>query len=72
MNEVVNIEWQFGVTAASSEASQIGLTYLHLKLVLRDPNSSKLTTVCLEMTLPQFYLFLHELEKAKANLDFTN
>ena len=29
----------------------------------------KLETICMELSLPQFYKFLHEMEKAKASME---
>lgn len=69
MHQVVDVEWKFGVTAASSNERQVGTTYLHLKLVL-DTGGGNTKNVYLEMSLPQFYAFLHELEKAKGSLDY--
>lgn len=69
MDKVVDVDWKFGVTASTDEADKVGTSYLHLKLTVED-SEKKLKHVYLEMTLPQFYSFLHELEKAKASLDF--
>uniref|UniRef100_A0A674BCK0 COMM domain containing 7 n=1 Tax=Salmo trutta TaxID=8032 RepID=A0A674BCK0_SALTR len=38
-----------------------------LKLVIRKGNSTE--NVYMELTLPQFYNFLHEMERAKASMD---
>ncbi|PSN46700.1 COMM domain-containing protein 7 [Blattella germanica] len=69
INQVVDIEWKLGVTAASSKERQAGTTYLHFKLLL-DIGDGKFKSVYMEMSLAQFYGFLHELEKAKNNLDY--
>ena len=37
VNRVVDMDWRFGVTAASSELAQAGSTFLQLKLVVRAP-----------------------------------
>ena len=34
VNRVVDMDWRFGVTAASSELAQAGSTFLQLKLVV--------------------------------------
>jgi len=68
VNQLVDIEWKFGVTASSSELDKVGNTFLQMKLVINTGNGIK--NVFLELTLPQFYSFLHEMEKAKASLDF--
>ncbi|XP_075213931.1 COMM domain-containing protein 7-like isoform X1 [Lycorma delicatula] len=68
-NTVTDVDWQFGVTAACSNKNQVGKTYLYLKITSVDSSGlSKIT--CMEMTLPQFYDFLHELEKAKNSINY--
>ncbi len=39
VNRVVDMDWRFGVTAASSELAQAGSTFLQLKLVVWIPPS---------------------------------
>ncbi|WAR26315.1 COMD7-like protein [Mya arenaria] len=56
------------VTAASSELDKVGNTFLQLKLVINTGNG--VTNSYMELTLPQFYSFLHEMEKAKASLEY--
>ena len=68
VNQLVDMEWKFGVTAASSEVDKVGNTFLQLKLVINTGNGTKNTYM--ELTLPQFYSFLHEMEKAKASLEY--
>ena len=88
MNELVNMEWKFGVTASSNDLESVGNTFLQLKLVINkggreeqdaegDNSSNKKNTsidnkeiVYMELTLPQFYNFLAEMEKAKSTIDF--
>ncbi|XP_015220492.1 COMM domain-containing protein 7 isoform X2 [Lepisosteus oculatus] len=67
VNQLVDMEWKFGVTAGTSELLKVGSIFLQLKLVIRKGNS--LENVYMELTLPQFYSFLHEMERAKASLD---
>ncbi|KAK3101610.1 hypothetical protein FSP39_004835 [Pinctada imbricata] len=67
VNQLTDMEWKFGVTAASSEMDKVGNTFLQLKLVINTGNGTKNTYM--ELTLPQFYSFLHEMEKAKASLE---
>jgi len=55
------------VTAASSDSDSIAKSFLQLKLRL--DNDGKIKNVFTEMTIAQFYKFLHDLEKAKCNLD---
>eukprot|EP00002_Diphylleia_rotans_P034917 TRINITY_DN7553_c0_g1_i1.p1 TRINITY_DN7553_c0_g1~~TRINITY_DN7553_c0_g1_i1.p1 ORF type:complete len:199 (+),score=53.09 TRINITY_DN7553_c0_g1_i1:56-652(+) len=68
VNQLVDMDWRFGVTASTSELSAVGSTFLQLHLVL-DKGGNEREDVYMELTLPQFYHFLHEMEKAKANLD---
>ncbi|KAL4227133.1 COMM domain-containing protein 7 [Mactra antiquata] len=68
VNQLVDMEWKFGVTASSSELDKVGNTFLQLKLVINTGNGVK--NSYMELTLPQFYSFLHEMEKAKASLEY--
>ncbi|XP_052067748.1 COMM domain-containing protein 7-like [Mytilus californianus] len=68
VNQLVDMEWKFGVTAASSQVDKVGNTFLQLKLAINTGNGIKNTYM--ELTLPQFYSFLHEMEKAKASLEY--
>ena len=69
LRRLVDLEWKFGVTAASSEsgAGTVGRTFLQLELVLDAPGGG-LERVYLELTLNQFYEFLAHMERAKAAL----
>uniref|UniRef100_A0A665VP41 COMM domain-containing protein n=1 Tax=Echeneis naucrates TaxID=173247 RepID=A0A665VP41_ECHNA len=55
------------VTVGTSEIQKVGNIFLQLKLVVRRGNSTE--NVYMELTLPQFYNFLHEMERAKASMD---
>jgi COMM domain containing 7 len=68
-NQLIDMEWKFGVTAASDELSQVGSTFLHMKLVV-DKGEGKREDVFMELTLPQFYDFMADMEKAKTYIDF--
>lgn len=68
VNPLKDLDWRFGVTAASSEVKEVGATYLQLKLTL--DRGDGLRDVFVELTLPQFYDLLHQLESAKQTLDF--
>uniref|UniRef100_A0A667Y818 COMM domain containing 7 n=1 Tax=Myripristis murdjan TaxID=586833 RepID=A0A667Y818_9TELE len=57
VNQLVDMEWN--VTTAS--------LLFQLKLVVRKGNSTE--NVYMELTLPQFYNFLHEMERAKASME---
>jgi len=67
VNQLVDMQWKFGVTASSDDAAQLGSTFLQLKLVTAMGDG--LETSYMELTLPQFYEFMHEMEKCKASLD---
>eukprot|EP00794_Sanderia_malayensis_P017465 gene17465-19212_t len=68
INQLLDMEWKFGVTAASSEMKKVGNSFLQLKLVV-SKGSDSMEEIFMEMSLQQFYTFLHEMERAKANLD---
>lgn len=68
VNPLVDMQWRFGVTAANSEIRHLGATFLQMLLTLDLGNSQQ--KVHLELTLPQFYEFLAQMEKAKAMCDF--
>ncbi|KAJ3589382.1 hypothetical protein NHX12_010227 [Muraenolepis orangiensis] len=67
VNQLVDMEWKFGVTVGTSEIQKVGNISLQLKLVIRKGSSTE--SVYMELTLPQFYNFLHELERAKTSMD---
>ena len=70
VNQLVDIEWSFGVTASTSEMAHVGATFLKLKLVLdRGPGAPPENVFC-EVTLPQFYDMLAKFESASAQLAF--
>ena len=60
-----DISWNIGVTAASSDEDTTGKTYVHFKLVNGEEGDESLH---LELTPSDFYRLLHEMERAKANL----
>ncbi|KAM8947714.1 COMM domain-containing protein 7 [Pelodytes ibericus] len=67
INQLVDMEWKFGVTTASSELEKAGTIFLQLKMVVKKGHKS--VPVYVELTLPQFYSFLHEMERAKSSLE---
>ncbi|EDO37428.1 predicted protein, partial [Nematostella vectensis] len=68
VNQLLDMEWKFGVTASSNDMKVVGQTFLQLKLVV--DKGGKHENVFMEMTLPQFYSFLHEMEKAKSTIEY--
>ena len=67
-NQLVDLDWSFGVTASSNECNQVGKTFLQLKLTIRKEDN-ELKDVFMEMTIEQFYHFLSEMEKCKSYID---
>ena len=60
-NKLVDIDWSFGVTVASSDNNQVGKTYLQLRLTV-DEQSRGHCVYFVEMTVEQFYAFLAAME----------
>jgi len=56
------------VTAASSSDESSGRTFLHFKMLM-EKSSGKSETLHLELTPKDFYKLLHEMERAKNNLE---
>mmetsp|Transcript_36639 Transcript_36639/g.82573 ORF Transcript_36639/g.82573 Transcript_36639/m.82573 type:complete len:202 (-) Transcript_36639:92-697(-) len=69
VNKLVDMDWRFGVTSSSSELKQVGRTFLQLRLQL-DKGNGAIETTNMELSLPQFYEFLQEMEKARAAMEF--
>ncbi|XP_071464941.1 COMM domain-containing protein 7 isoform X1 [Marmota flaviventris] len=67
INQLIDMEWKFGVTSGSSELEKVGSIFLQLKLVVKKGNQTE--NVYLELTLPQFYSFLHEMERARTSME---
>lgn len=67
-NQLVDMDWIFGVTASSDDFNHVGKTFLQLKLTLAGSECSKV--VLIELSLEQFYQFLASMEKCKSYLDY--
>ncbi|XP_038606421.1 COMM domain-containing protein 7 [Tachyglossus aculeatus] len=67
VNQLVDMEWKLGVTAGSSELQKTGTIFVQLKLVVKKGNRPE--PLYIELTLPQFYSFLQEMERARASLE---
>lgn len=67
-NRLIDMDWSFGVTAASDYSDQVGKTYLQLKLTI-DAGEEGIKDEYFELTLEQFYQFLGQMEKCKSYLD---
>mmetsp|Transcript_9602 Transcript_9602/g.14450 ORF Transcript_9602/g.14450 Transcript_9602/m.14450 type:complete len:122 (-) Transcript_9602:189-554(-) len=68
-NELIDVDWSFGVTASTDESDKVGRTFLQMKLTV-DKGSKGPQDVYMELSLEQFYQFMAQMEKAKAYLDF--
>jgi len=64
---LVNLDWKFGVTASSSELERVGNCFVQIKMILSKGLSTE--NLSFEMSLHQFYDFMHQMEKAKLELD---
>ncbi|XP_058989542.1 COMM domain-containing protein 7 isoform X3 [Mustela lutreola] len=67
INQLVDMEWKFGVTSGSSELEKVGSIFLQLKLVVKKGNQTE--NLYIELTLPQFYSFLHEMERVRSSME---
>nr|XP_024653294.1 COMM domain-containing protein 7 [Macaca nemestrina] len=67
INQLIDMEWKFGVTSGSSELEKVGSIFLQLKLVVKKGNQTE--NVYIELTLPQFYSFLHEMERVRTSME---
>ena len=68
VNELVDFQWRFGVTAASSEVDRVGQTFLQLTLLL-DKGDGGRQNVRMELSLPQFYDFLQQMQSASRQVE---
>ncbi|GFT27559.1 COMM domain-containing protein 7 [Trichonephila clavipes] len=69
INPLIDMEWKFGVSSASSQLNTVGNVFLQMKLEV-DQGNGRTKTVCFELQLSEFYSFLHEMERARASLDY--
>lgn len=67
INQVVDLEWKFGVTAGTSELAEVGACFLQVRFVTM--KDGKRDSVLVEMTLPQFYNFLSSMQAAAREID---
>jgi len=64
-DQLVEVQWSFGVTAASSESARVGRTFVRLVLQLAVPGGGRRSRR-VQLSVAQFYSMLHQLEKARA------
>ncbi|XP_063610282.1 COMM domain-containing protein 7-like [Penaeus indicus] len=69
--QLIDLQWKFGVVAGSSSEGEAGRTFVQVKIVSKSP-SGAVKARHVEMSLKKFYDFLHQLEKAKATLEYMN
>lgn len=69
--ELIDLQWKFGVVAGSSIKEETGRTFVQVKLLSRSSDGS-ISSRHIEMSLEKFYDFLHQLEKAKASFEYIN
>lgn len=68
IGQLVDMEWKFGVTASTNYIDKLGQAFLQIKLVYN--TGGNLESRFMELTLPQFYSFLLEMNKAKSQMDY--
>ncbi|CAF0890980.1 unnamed protein product [Adineta ricciae] len=68
--QLVDLDWKFAINVASSEPeANTGAARLYLKLTTMSNNGTNRTDIPLSVTLEQFYALVHQLEKAKLEMD---
>lgn len=68
--QLIDLDWKFALNVASSEPnSGNGLARLYLKLTTASSNGENRRDIPLSLTLEQFYALVHQLEKAKLEMD---
>ena len=68
-NQLVDMDWVFGVTASSDSCDEVGKTFLQLKLTFEQEVSGGGKSMHLEMSVEQFFAFLSSMEQCKQILD---
>lgn len=71
-NQLVDMDWVFGVTASSDTCNEVGKTYLQLKLTFDQNVGNGGKNMHLEMTVDQFFAFLSSMEQCKQFLEYTS
>ncbi|KAK3867703.1 hypothetical protein Pcinc_026850 [Petrolisthes cinctipes] len=71
--QLVDLQWKFGVVAGSSVDGETGKTFVQVQFRSSLPDDQTHTrTRVVEMSLQDFYNFLHQLEKCQASLQLMN
>jgi len=70
--QLIDLDWKFAINVANSENDgNNGSARLYLKLTTmsNNNNNTNRTDIPLSVTLEQFYALVHQLEKAKLEMD---
>ncbi|CAF0842804.1 unnamed protein product [Rotaria sordida] len=68
--QLVDFDWKFAINVANSKTDDSnGAARLYLKLTTMSNNGTNRTDIPLSVTLEQFYALVHQLEKAKLEMD---
>jgi hypothetical protein len=68
--QLVDLDWKFAINVANStNDGSNGAARLYLKLTTMSNNGTNRTDIPLSVTLEQFYALVHQLEKAKLEMD---
>ncbi|CAF2472984.1 unnamed protein product [Rotaria sp. Silwood2] len=68
--QLVDLDWKFAINVANSKTDDgNGTARLYLKLTTMSNNGNDRTDIPLSVTLEQFYALVHQLEKAKLEMD---
>jgi hypothetical protein len=68
--QLVDLDWKFAINVANSGTDgNNGTARLYLKLTTMSNNGTNRTDIPLCVTLEQFYALVHQLEKAKLEMD---
>lgn len=68
IGNLIDMEWKFGVTASTNYIDKLGQAFLQLKLIYN--TGGRIESRFMELSLPQFYSFLLEMNKAKSQMDY--
>jgi hypothetical protein len=70
-NQLIDMEWSFGVTSSTDDCDSVGKTFLQLKLVIGD-NLNPPRNLFIELSLESFFQLLASLEKCKQFVDYVS
>ncbi|ESO02396.1 hypothetical protein HELRODRAFT_161662 [Helobdella robusta] len=67
VSKLLDVKWKFGITVATNDQMKASSTFIDLDLTVDSGSGEQ--KIFFELTLPQFYNFLHELESAKFTME---